>query len=477
MEKAEKEERPRSSLYALEPLVRRMPEVAVPKRRVSFREKFMWTGIALLVFFIMTQVPLYGPAAREPFEDVNGNGIYDEGIDTFTDLNGNGVWNAGVQEFFGQLRYVLASHAGSLMELGIGPIVTAGIIMQLLVGSKIIGLDLTNSDDRALFTGVQKFGALIMGLFEGAMLVLAGHYGFGIGLGTPAGLFILLQLTLGVVIVIYLDELVSKYGFGSGISLFILGGVAMTVIWQALNPATGVIPNFAGAMLGGESFGDAFFRPGLPNMMGLFATILIFFIVVYVENMRIEIPLAYGKFGGIRGRYPLKFLYTSVIPVILAMVVFANLRIVGAVLHAPWIAYYTSAPAGISGVAADPIHAVVYIALLVLLSMGFSWLWVNMTGMGPRDIAQQLDRSGMLIPGFRRDTRVMEWVLSRYIMTVALLGGASVGLLSAGADALGALGSGTGILLAVSIMYSLYQEIAKERVAEMFPAVRRFLGE
>jgi preprotein translocase subunit SecY len=82
----------------------------------------------------------------------------------------------------------------------------------------------------------------------------------------------------------------------------------------------------------------------------------------------------------------------------------------------------------------------------------------------------------MLIPGFRRDIRVMEQVLSRYITVVTILGGAAIGALAATADFLGALGSGTGILLTVGIIYGLYEEIAREQVAEMFPAIRRFFG-
>ena len=455
----ERSEKPRSRLYALEPLVRKLPEVAVPKRHVSFKEKFMWTGIALIAFFILTQVTLYGMAtARE-------------------------------ESFFGQLRFILASHAGSLVELGIGPIVTTGIIMQLLVGSKVLGLDLSNSEDRALFTGVQKFGAIFMGIFQASMLVMAGWY--GVPLGSAPGIFLVAQLTIGVIIIIYLDEMVSKYGFGSGISLFIVAGVAGTIFWQAFNPLPpgGAIPHFIGILLGGGNISDAFFRSG-PNMMGVLATIVVFLIVVYIESMRIEIPLAYGRFGGIRGRYPIRFLYTSVIPVILAMVVFANIGILARVTGFSFLgtydaagnptgglAYYTNAPNSIFDVADDPLRAVVYISVLVLLCMGFALLWVNMTGMGPRDVARQLDRSGMLIPGFRRDVRVMEWVLRRYIITAALLGGAFVGAISATADFIGALGSGTGILLTVGIMYSLYQEIARERMAEMFPAIRRFFGE
>jgi preprotein translocase subunit SecY len=82
----------------------------------------------------------------------------------------------------------------------------------------------------------------------------------------------------------------------------------------------------------------------------------------------------------------------------------------------------------------------------------------------------------MGVPGFRRDIRTMEKVLGRYINTVTLLGGAFVGLLAGLADFLGALGSGTGILLTVGILYGLYEEIARERVSEMFPAARRLLG-
>jgi preprotein translocase subunit SecY len=472
-------ERPRSKLYALEPLVRKLPEVSVPKRHISFKEKFIWTGIALIAFFMLTQVTLYGLAEIEPFTDVNLNGVWDPG-EPFEDLNMNGRWD-GRLPFFGQLRFILASHAGSLMELGIGPIVTAGIVLQLLVGSKILGLDLGQSEDRVLFTGVQKLGAILMGVFQASMLVMAGWY--GVPFGSGPGIFIVAQLVIGVIIVVYLDEVVSKYGFGSGISLFIVAGVAGTIVWQAFNPLrlggvlTGAIPNLFETMLIGGDISGAFFRPGLPNIIGIFATFLVFFIVVYVESIRIEIPLAYGRVGGIRGRYPIKFLYTSVIPVILAMVVFANIQILAGVLNMPGITHFITSPIGIFEVMADPLRAGIYISILVLLSTGFAWMWVNMTGMGPRDVARQLDRSGMMIPGFRRDIRVMEWVLNRYIMTAALLGGAFVGAISAVADFMGAIGTGTGILLAVGIMYSLYQEIAKERVVEMFPAMRGLFGE
>jgi len=476
---AKEEEKPRSKLYIFEPLIHRLPEVSVPKRHVAFKERFLWTGVALVIFFIMVQIPLYGMVG-EP------------------------------GSFFGYLRYVLASHAGTIMELGIGPIVTAGIIMQLLVGGKIINLDMSDPDDRALFTGVQKILAMVMAIFEATMLVLGGWYdprrfsATAAPLSTGTNVFLIVQLVLGAIVVIYLDELVSKYGFGSGVSLFIAGGVAGEIVWRAFTPAAssqyagqmiGAIPNFIRAMISGSStqIGDALTRSNLPNIMSVFATLIVFFIVVYAESLRVEIPLAYGQFGGMRGRYPIKFLYTSNIPVILAMTVFANIKIIASLLAragypilgtlassgapASGLVYYIEPPSGIASVTADPLRAVIYLVILVLISIGFAWLWVQMTGMGPGDVAQQLQDSGLSIPGFRRDIRVMGWVLERYIMAVTIMSGAFVGLISGLADFMGALGSGTGILLTVGIIYGLYEEIARERVSEMFPAVRRLFGE
>ncbi|MEM3401909.1 MAG: hypothetical protein QXH08_01615, partial [Candidatus Hadarchaeales archaeon] len=321
----------------------------------------------------------------------------------------------------------------------------------------------------------QKFLAVLMGLFEGSMLVLAGRY--GVGIDTPAGLFILFQLVLGAVIVIYLDEIVSKYGLGSGVSLFIAGGVCMTLFWQIFNPSTGVLPAFFRDIASGEDPVQAFFAPGPANMMGLVATILVFLVVVYAESLRVEIPVAHEKYGGIRGKYPIKFLYTSNIPVILAMTIFANFKIISAIFNIPWLTQVTTPPNGIHTVIEAPINTIIYVIILLGFAVGFSWLWIYMTGMTPRDIAQQLDDAGMIIPGFRKDVRVMEEVLGRYVLTTTILGGLFVGLISAGADVLGAIGSGTGILLTVGIIYSLYEQIAREQVAEMFPAVRRLIGE
>jgi preprotein translocase subunit SecY len=84
--------------------------------------------------------------------------------------------------------------------------------------------------------------------------------------------------------------------------------------------------------------------------------------------------------------------------------------------------------------------------------------------------------SGLQVPGFRNDSRVLESILGRYIMPLTIMGGLSVGLLAAAADLSGTLSSGTGLLLAVMIIYQLYEAIAREQMYDLNPAVRKFLG-
>ncbi len=454
----------RSSLYALEPLIQKFPEVKSPKRHIPFKKKLMWSAFALIIYLVMAQIPVLGVGEA---------------------LN-----------YFGDLQYVLASQAGTLMQLGISPIVTSGIIMQLLVGANLINLNLQNTRDKALFTGTQKILALVVGTFQASAFVLSG----ALGQGSPMVLLgMIIQLVIGVAAVLFLDEMVSKYGFGSGISLFIAGGVSMTVFWQAFNPLSesgiyiGAIPRFLQALAQGApgALEDAFMRAGnSPDMIGVIATIIVFLIVIYAVNVRVEVPLSYSQYGGMRGKYPIKFLYASVIPVILSTVVFTNVSLLARATGWNFLGsfntqgnvtgglyYYLTAPQGIGQVLDHPLRALFYLAALVIFCMGFAWLWVQMTNMSASDVADKIKRSGMSIPGFRRDSRIMENMLSRYITPVTLLGGAFVGALAAGADFLGALGSGTGILLTVSIIYRLYREIAKEQLSEMFPAARRLLGD
>jgi preprotein translocase subunit SecY len=112
---------------------------------------------------------------------------------------------------------------------------------------------------------------------------------------------------------------------------------------------------------------------------------------------------------------------------------------------------------------------------MILGCVVFSIFWVNTAGMDSKSVAKQIQRIGLGIPGFRRDIRIIERVLDRYIPYLAVLSGLMIGLLAAFADFAGALGTGTGILLTVMIVYNLYEEIAMQHLEDVHPALRRFL--
>ncbi|MEM3174098.1 MAG: preprotein translocase subunit SecY, partial [Candidatus Bathyarchaeia archaeon] len=140
------------------------------------------------------------------------------------------------------------------------------------------------------------------------------------------------------------------------------------------------------------------------------------------------------------------------------------------------MAYYVTSPRGFYDVLNDPLRYTVYAVLLVAFCVLFSWVWLQVGGLDPRTVAKQLVDAGMQVPGFRRSEKPIEVILKRYIPVVTLLGGFIVGLMAAIADLFGAFGTGTGILLSVGIIYQYYQQIVGERIEEIYPGIRKFLG-
>merc|ERR1712110_1184713 len=226
------------------------------------------------------------------------------------------------------IRVILASNRGTLMELGISPIVTSGLIMQLLAGAKIIEVGDTPKE-RALFSGAQKLFGMIMTLGQAVVYVLTGMYGDPAQMGTGICCLIVIQLFVAGMIVLLLDELLSKgYGLGSGISLFIATNICETIVWKAFSPTTintGRGTEFEGAVIALfhllitrsdkiRALKEAFYRQNLPNVTNLLSTVLVFVIVIYFQGFRVDLPVKSQKQRGQQGSYPIKLFYTSNIP-------------------------------------------------------------------------------------------------------------------------------------------------------------------
>ncbi|MFH1072962.1 MAG: preprotein translocase subunit SecY [Nanoarchaeota archaeon] len=449
-------------------LLLNLPEVAPPKqKRLAFKEKLKWTLIVLILFYILGLIELYG------------------------------LGDAPLRQFE-FLSVILGASFGSIISLGIGPIVTASIVLQLLNGSGLMKFDLTSHEGKQRFQGIQKLLSIFFIFFEAMIYVLFG--GLSPAAGVPAGILIF-QLFLGGMLILFMDEVVSKWGFGSGISLFIAAGVAQNIFIRTFSPfklggtySAGAIPALFQA-LAAQNPTEAGLR-----IASIAATIIVFLVVVYVQAMKVEIPLSFGRIRGHGIRWPLNFIYTSNIPVILIAAFLANLQLFASILSR-WnyplgnpqtgtgIIGWLSAPGGQNGLVGLIIKngtfmigwepyakGLTYLLFFLGGSMLFSWFWVQTSGLDARSQAKQMMASGLQIPGFRKDQRVLERLLERYILPLTIMGGLAVGFLAAMADLSGALTSGTGLLLTVMIVYRLYEEIAQQHVMDMNPMMRKFMG-
>ena len=451
-------------------LIKLLPGVQKPEKRMNFKQKLKWTGLILIMFFIMSQIIVWGV-------DVNA-----------------------VQHFL-FLETVLGSKMGSLITLGIGPIVTASIILQLLVGSGIVSWNMGTEEGKMKFMGTQKLLAVFFCFFEAVAFVMFGAIPAAGGL--LMSLILILQLAGGGILIMLMDEVVSKWGIGSGVSLFIAAGVSKTILIRALNflgegGPSGAIPSAIVNLMAG--------RPdvALITLIPLVFTIVVFLFVAYAQSMRVEIPLTMERIRGFGYRHPLKFFYASNIPVILASALLANMEIFARMLYnhgfslfgtfnadgqvTGGLMYFLSPPrsntlsnlvvSALSGVSIPPaaFSWITYTLFMVIGSVIFSVFWINTAGMDSKSVAKQLHNMGMAIPGFRRDIRIMERILDKYIPALAVMGGALVGLLASFADFTGTFGTGTGILLTVMIIFNLYEQITQQHLEDVNPAVRKFLG-
>jgi len=501
-----------SSLEIFAPIIKLLPEVQKPARSPTLNQKLIWTLGGLVLFFVLYHIYPIGVVVIE---------------------------NAQLE----LMQVVFASKIGSLLTAGIGPIVLASIFLQLFVGAKILNVDMRDPHQKQLFSGTQKLLAIVLSFFEAGVYVMTGAV---LVTGSPGAgtdsvalfgsllatqLFVTLQLALGSILLLYMDEVISKYGIGSGISLFIAAGVSLAVVQGTIGSnGYGLLPNAVAAINNGGA-------EAIPNAILAFLPLVFTFIVflasVYAEGMKVEIPLSFDKARGFGGRFPIKFLYVSNLPVILASALLFNFRLwarmfnglnlnIGGVNIFQTLATFSSESAASTGYPSgglfylitpsfpnplDPVvggytgyvnyllthsttlilpfinsvqvpevaHIALYVLMYVALCIVFGKFWIETTSMDSKSVAGQLQSSGMQVPGYRRDPRVIEKVLDRYIPTITVLGSAFVGILASFADLTGALGTGTGILLTVGILYRFYDQLQNERMFELYPNLKNLL--
>ncbi len=451
-----------------------LPTVEQPDKEQTLKQMMIWTGITLLLYFLLSEVPLYAADAQQ------------------------------VEQALSQLRTfetLLGSEIGTIITLGIGPIVTASIVLQMMVGSDLLKWDTNTQQGKQKFQAAQKLLAYTVCVVQASGFVLSGTFGDVSG-NFPLFAMLTAQITAGGWLIIIMDDLVQKWGFGSGVGLFIAGGVSKAIIIALISPLTeGGSPywleggNPAGALF---SFATTLEATALITMV---STIGVFAAVVYLQSMRVEIPLTFGNVRGFGQKWPLKFFYTSVMPVIFVAALIANIQIIGTVaagqdgcsvlgcfsegqpqsglvlLVNPPTDFVSSLVAGGLGAVGTGqlFHVLFYITIYTLGAVVFSIFWARTTGQDSSSVAEQIQQTGMKVPGFRKDKRVIKKVLDRYIPALTVVSGAAVGFIAATADLIQAAGGGMGILLTVMIIYRLYEQLAQKHMEELHPALKGML--
>jgi len=454
-----------------------LPQVPKPKKKITLQKRLLWCGVVLLVYMVMGQTPLFGATAPQ-------------------------------FDFLAFARVIFASQQGTLVELGIGPIVTAGLLMQLMRGSEILKFDFKKPEERGIFQTATKLVTYIIIIAESVVYAIAVY---GPGVTEPYVLYVLIgQLMAASIIIMFLDELIQKgWGLGSGISLFIMAGVAQQILWSMFSPLPagdggmiGIFPYIGQSIMNGD-ISNIFFRANqLPSIFGLCLTAGILLILVFTQGIKIEIPIVSTKYRGFSAVYPIKLMYVSNIPVILASALTANAVFMFQMLWSNMnprnnnffinfiaqfdptspntpiggIIYYITPPRGLDVAALDPMRAVGYILFMIGIVVLFGKLWVELGGLSPKSAAQNLLDADVQIPGFRRSNKPVEALLNKYIPSVTIIGSMILGLLAGVSDVLGVFGSGIGILLMVDILINYYTQLVREQVEIVMPRLGALLG-
>jgi preprotein translocase subunit SecY len=468
-----------------------IPEVKNPEeKKLSFNVKLKWTLMVLVSFFVLANIPLFGLATNS-------------------------------LEKFKYLAIILGTDFGSIISLGIGPIVMASVILQLLTGSGIINIDTSTDEGKKFFQGLQRILTFFFIIFEALIYVLMN------GLQAQEGLapLLIFQLVLGGIAIYYMDDLLTKWGFGSGISLFIGAGASWQLITSAFQfidqQGKNCLLDFANTACSGKVFVliqsiiNKYPTELISAASAIIVTIIIFLVVVWVQSMKVEVPLSYGKLRGYSVKWPLAFFYSSNIPVILTAALLVSLQVFGGIVEnaaapclieggacvgmakvASWFGFLGhfvngQAVSGLSfWVGSNNLleltirggflpryllqgltHTLVY----VLLSTVFAVFWVKTSGMDSKAQAHKIMASGLQIAGFRQDQRILESILDRYIMPLTVMGGIAIGFLASITNLMGALVSGTAILLVITIFFQFYQNIVQQHQTDMNPMFRKFM--
>lgn len=457
-------------LRFVKPFVPIIPQVETPLRTPSLNEKFVWTGLAVLAYLAASHVPLFG------------------------------IGNSGMENDSQWLKILIASSRGTLMDLGITPVVSASYFMQVFVMCGIIKPNFSIKEDKVLYDCLQKLIAIVLTIAQALVQIITGFYGPYENISKTSCCLIVFQLFVSGIVIILLDELLQKgYGIGNGVNLFIVANVCERIVWNAISPKvfyTGRGLEFEGNLISmvhvlftrknkWAAIKEILFRENLPNLFSLLFTLLIFSFVVYIQSVRVEIPLISRKHKGLNSSFPINLLYCSMSPIFLQTTIVSQFFNLSRILYkfyptklfvkllGVWefkarmgyvpisgLCYYILPPRSYKDIVTRPVFFIIYIMIMLGTSALLSIAFLEGQDESASSTFKKIKNMDMQLRGFRDNNSVER--LNEYIIPAAFIGGILTQFVVQFCDLFQVVGSGSNIFLAASIINQYMKLITKE---------------
>lgn len=399
----------------------------------AIRNRILFVLGALVIFRLLAAIPIPGVDQNVLAEFFNSNQF----LGLLNIFSGGGLANL------------------SIVMLGVGPFITASIIMQLMtvMSAKLKSLYTEEGEaGRARFTQYGRLLTLPLAILQGfGFLTLLQSQGVITGLSTFDFIVNVILIVAGSILLMWIGELVTEYGIGNGVSIIIFAGIVAT------------LPSTLNQLL------FTFDPAQLPLYMGFaFVALAIIYAVVFMTEAERPVPITYAKqsrggvtYGGSSSYLPLRLNQAGVIPIIFALSILLFPQMVLNVLAAfdlPWVMGATEAVNAF--LANQLLYGAIYFTLVFL----FTFFYTAVT-FDPDAIAKNLQRNGAYIAGIRPGEHTSEY-LGNLITRLTLVGAGFLGLvavlpigmqMATGIAAL-AIG-GTAVLIVVSVVLDLIRRV------------------
>ena len=463
---------------AVSPFLSILPEVELPYEKIQFDDKVLYTVFICLIY-VFAQLPLAGiekditPSINDPI-------------------------------YF--LRGVFAAEPRTLLEFGVFPIVSSGLIMQLLAGLKLIKVNFKLQKDRELFQSFTKMIIFLQYFILTNIFIFAGY--FGTGLTIFQILVLNFQLVGTGIFVTLLAEVIDKgFGFTSGPMMITTINIATNVVADIIgvsqikidneghSESHGALINFIKSFRAKDktslfaSVLSAFNRDYLPNMTTVVIVTIIGALVCYFQNFRVELPIRSTRARGMNNVYPVRLFHVASLSLSFSycllfyihIVAFALITLIGKndpnnivckilghyenvnnLLAVPTFPLSIFAPprSFFSGLIQSPLSFIVFPTFIIVTGVWFAYKWQAISGQSARDIAKEFKEQGLTLAGRREQNIAKE--LNKSIPLASATGAAIIAVIAAVGELLGLKGKAASMVIGVCGGFSLLELITLE---------------